>query len=347
MLNATSPEVHPRTSVAPNAPGVHARLAFVFLPAKSKVFNFFSTLLPSLHPISPSPSSMVLPLSIGTIESDEDVSHTSSDSELEQSSDTLAPHAAAGSDPKPPARPDSLFELLANPEPAPAESSWDFKSAIKQIQGLQHSSQRLTTTLDDKIRRTVEKRRASAAKEQEDGDASDGDEDDDDDEENDADDATTPLEQDDLTKRIAVVPSKQSALAATAAAAAAAPIDLSFSELQLSRPLLKSLRALGFTAPTPIQAQAIPMALRGKDILGSAVTGSGKTAAYLLPVLERLLFRDPRAAPATRVLIIVPTRELAQQVASMLEKLGQFTVVTMAVIVGGLSLAAQVLFFPF
>lgn len=86
-----------------------------------------------------------------------------------------------------------------------------------------------------------------------------------------------------------------------------------FSELNLSRPLLKAVSALGFSAPTPIQAACIPLALMGRDIVGSAVTGSGKTAAFGLPLLERLLHRNRRVA-ATYGLVITPTRELAVQV---------------------------------
>ncbi|KAH0455977.1 hypothetical protein IEQ34_016009 [Dendrobium chrysotoxum] len=86
----------------------------------------------------------------------------------------------------------------------------------------------------------------------------------------------------------------------------------SFLELNLSRPLLKACEALGYHKPTPIQAACIPLALTGRDICGSALTGSGKTAAFALPVLERLLFR-PKHIHAIRVLILTPARELAVQ----------------------------------
>ncbi len=72
-----------------------------------------------------------------------------------------------------------------------------------------------------------------------------------------------------------------------------------FSELQLSRPLLKALKELNFTRPTPVQSAVVPHALRGGDVLVSAVTGSGKTAAFLLPVLERLLYRCRGRASAS------------------------------------------------
>ncbi|GLI64314.1 hypothetical protein VaNZ11_007513 [Volvox africanus] len=114
----------------------------------------------------------------------------------------------------------------------------------------------------------------------------------------------------------------------------------SFADLNISRPLLKAVEALGYKTPTPIQAACIPLALVGRDICGSAVTGSGKTAAFALPFLERLLHR-PRGLAATYVLVLTPTRELAVQIHSMIEKLAQFTDITVALIVGGLSLSVQ------
>ncbi|XP_015577149.1 DEAD-box ATP-dependent RNA helicase 28 [Ricinus communis] len=114
----------------------------------------------------------------------------------------------------------------------------------------------------------------------------------------------------------------------------------SFMEINLSRPLLRACEVLGYTKPTPIQAACIPLALTGRDICGSAITGSGKTAAFALPTLERLLFR-PKRVQAIRVLILTPTRELAVQVHSMVEKLAQFTDIRCCLIVGGLSTKVQ------
>ncbi|ERM97717.1 hypothetical protein AMTRI_Chr09g38990 [Amborella trichopoda] len=114
----------------------------------------------------------------------------------------------------------------------------------------------------------------------------------------------------------------------------------SFLELNLSRPLLRACEALGYQKPTPIQAACIPLALTGRDICGSAITGSGKTAAFGLPVLERLLFR-PKRVPAIRVLVLTPTRELAVQVHSMIEKLAQFTDIRCSLVLGGLSMKVQ------
>ena len=114
----------------------------------------------------------------------------------------------------------------------------------------------------------------------------------------------------------------------------------SFVDLGLSRPLVRACDALGYAKPTPIQAACIPLGLTGRDICGSAITGSGKTAAFTLPLLERLLHRDRRIS-ATYVLILVPARELAVQVHSMIERLAQFTDVRAALVVGGLSSNAQ------
>ncbi|XP_038716538.1 DEAD-box ATP-dependent RNA helicase 28-like [Tripterygium wilfordii] len=115
----------------------------------------------------------------------------------------------------------------------------------------------------------------------------------------------------------------------------------SFIELNLSRPLLRACEALGYSKPTPIQAACIPLALAGRDICGSAITGSGKTAAFALPTLERLLFR-PKRVPAIRVLVLTPTRELAFQVHSMIQKLAQYTDIRCCLVVGGLSTQVQV-----
>jgi ATP-dependent RNA helicase DDX27 len=113
-----------------------------------------------------------------------------------------------------------------------------------------------------------------------------------------------------------------------------------FMELNLSRPLLRACETLGYKKPTPIQAACIPLALTGRDLCASAITGSGKTAAFALPTLERLLFR-PKRVFATRVLILTPTRELAVQIHSMIQNLAQFTDIKCGLIVGGLSVREQ------
>ncbi|XP_046385363.1 probable ATP-dependent RNA helicase DDX27 [Ischnura elegans] len=123
----------------------------------------------------------------------------------------------------------------------------------------------------------------------------------------------------------------------------APPFDenASFYEMNLSRPLLKAISSMNFSHPTPIQACAIPVALLGRDICACAATGTGKTAAYMLPTLERLLYK-PRNGPAvTRVLVLVPTRELGVQVYQVTRQLSQFTSVEVGLSVGGLDVKVQ------
>ncbi|KZT74641.1 DEAD-domain-containing protein [Daedalea quercina L-15889] len=116
----------------------------------------------------------------------------------------------------------------------------------------------------------------------------------------------------------------------------------SFLSMNLSRPIVKSITALGFNKPTPIQAATIPVALLGKDVVGNAVTGSGKTAAFIIPMLERLMYRERgKNAAATRCLVLVPTRELGVQCLEVGRKLAAHTDVRFSLIVGGLSLKAQ------
>ena len=98
------------------------------------------------------------------------------------------------------------------------------------------------------------------------------------------------------------------------------------------------MKELGFARPTPIQAQAIPPAVDGRDVLACAMTGSGKTAAFLLPILHRLLAR-PRGA--TRALILTPTRELAAQIVEELNDLAVHTPITAAAIIGGVGMGPQ------
>ncbi|KAJ3554550.1 hypothetical protein NM688_g3049 [Phlebia brevispora] len=116
----------------------------------------------------------------------------------------------------------------------------------------------------------------------------------------------------------------------------------SFVTMNLSRPILKAVSSLGFTKPTPIQAATIPVALLGKDIVGNAVTGSGKTAAFIIPMLERLLYRERgKNAAATRCLVLVPTRELGVQCYDVGTRLAAHTDIRFCLVVGGLSLKAQ------
>ena len=114
----------------------------------------------------------------------------------------------------------------------------------------------------------------------------------------------------------------------------------SFQSMSLSRPILRGLASVGFSEPTPIQMKTIPVALLGKDVVGGAVTGSGKTAAFMIPILERLLYR-PKKVPTSRVAILMPTRELAVQCFNVAKKLASFTDMTFCQLVGGFSLREQ------
>ncbi|XP_077284561.1 dead-box helicase Rs1 [Arctopsyche grandis] len=117
--------------------------------------------------------------------------------------------------------------------------------------------------------------------------------------------------------------------------------NASFYIMNLSRPLLKAISAMNFVHPTPIQSATIPVALLGKDVCGCAATGTGKTAAYMLPTLERLLFKPHTGSPVTRVVVLVPTRELGVQVYQVSRQLAQFTNVEVGLSVGGLDLKVQ------
>ncbi|MEI2267131.1 ATP-dependent RNA helicase SrmB [Erwinia sp. CGal63] len=110
-----------------------------------------------------------------------------------------------------------------------------------------------------------------------------------------------------------------------------------FSELELDESLLDALQEKGFTRPTAIQAAAIPPALEGRDILGSAPTGTGKTAAYLLPALQHLLDFPRKKSGPPRILILTPTRELAMQVADHARELAKNTHLDIATITGGVA----------
>jgi ATP-dependent RNA helicase RhlE len=117
---------------------------------------------------------------------------------------------------------------------------------------------------------------------------------------------------------------------------------MSFQELGLGAPLLAALAGQGYEAPTPIQAQAIPQIMAGRDLLGIAQTGTGKTAAFALPILHRLT-QDRRKAPARscRVLVLAPTRELAAQIEDSFRTYGKGSRLTSTVVVGGVSFPPQ------
>ncbi|HKH90285.1 MAG TPA: DEAD/DEAH box helicase, partial [Gemmatimonadaceae bacterium] len=111
-----------------------------------------------------------------------------------------------------------------------------------------------------------------------------------------------------------------------------------FAKFKLHADLLRGVRELGFTRATPIQEQAIPPALEGKDLLACAMTGSGKTAAFLLPILHRLMGK-PRGV--TRALVLTPTRELAAQIEEHLRQLAVHTPLSGAAVFGGVGMGPQ------
>ncbi|PJZ51958.1 DEAD/DEAH box helicase [Leptospira adleri] len=116
-----------------------------------------------------------------------------------------------------------------------------------------------------------------------------------------------------------------------------------FSNLPLAPPIQQSIQDVGYSKPTPIQMQAIPPLLEGKDLLGCAQTGTGKTAAFALPILHRLFTNQRKAAPKqTRVLVLTPTRELAIQVHDSFKVYGQHLKLKSAVIFGGVGQSPQV-----
>jgi ATP-dependent RNA helicase RhlE len=115
---------------------------------------------------------------------------------------------------------------------------------------------------------------------------------------------------------------------------------MNFNQFDLDPRLQHGVAAMGFSQPTPIQRATIPVALTGQDVLGSAETGTGKTAAYLLPLLQKLLAM-PARNHAPRVLVLAPTRELALQVAAQAEQLSAQTDLRVVAIYGGVAMNAQ------
>ncbi|MBU0703401.1 MAG: DEAD/DEAH box helicase, partial [Chloroflexi bacterium] len=113
---------------------------------------------------------------------------------------------------------------------------------------------------------------------------------------------------------------------------------MSFEQFSLDRRIAAAIKTVGYTTPTPIQQQAIPFVLAGRDVLGLAQTGTGKTAAFLLPILQRLTKGPQRRV---RALIIAPTRELAEQIHQMSVDLGQNTRERGLTVYGGVSKARQ------
>ncbi len=115
--------------------------------------------------------------------------------------------------------------------------------------------------------------------------------------------------------------------------------EITFEDLNLAPQLLQSIKKQGYTIPTPIQLKAIPSLIAGKDLIGIAQTGTGKTAAFVLPILQRMTEKYPRKV---RTLILAPTRELAAQIGESIETYGKFLKFKHTVIFGGVSQHRQV-----
>ncbi|MBN9357323.1 MAG: DEAD/DEAH box helicase [Herbaspirillum huttiense] len=131
----------------------------------------------------------------------------------------------------------------------------------------------------------------------------------------------------------------------TSASAAPAAPAVRFEDFGLSPDILRALSEQGYVHPTPIQAQAIPVVLQGRDVMGAAQTGTGKTAGFSLPIIQRLLAHASHSAsPArhpVRALILTPTRELADQVADNVKAYSRFTPLRSTVVFGGVDMAPQ------
>ncbi|GER57013.1 ATP-dependent RNA helicase [Striga asiatica] len=210
------------------------------------------------------------------------------------------------------------------PKNKKAQSPWDFSSYSESV--AEEHSRRSTTSIDYKIGKARERLPIAAGEDNGSGDS---------DSEPNLQEEYRPEEEDDVP----TTSGNDKPFFATVEGVTYHAN--SFLDLNLSRPLLRACEALGYSKPTPIQAACIPLALTGRDICGSAITGSGKTAAFALPTLERLFFR-PKNRPAIRVLILTPTRELAVQIHSMIGKLAQFmTDIRCCLVVGGLSTKVQ------
>ena len=125
------------------------------------------------------------------------------------------------------------------------------------------------------------------------------------------------------------------------------PLTASFSNLSLAEPLARAVAEMGYESMTPIQAQAIPVVLTGRDVMGAAQTGTGKTAAFALPLLQRLLkHENASTSPArhpVRALVLLPTRELADQVAQQVKLYAKHTNLRSTVVFGGIDMKPQTL----
>jgi ATP-dependent RNA helicase RhlE len=118
------------------------------------------------------------------------------------------------------------------------------------------------------------------------------------------------------------------------------PDGPSFGDFKLDARLERAVREAGYDVPTPVQIATIPIGLRGRDLIGTAQTGTGKTAAFVLPILQYLL-SNPPAKPCTRAIVLTPTRELAEQINESFKLLGKFTKIRTATVYGGVGMNPQ------
>ncbi|GFM83863.1 helicase [Pseudomonas cichorii] len=119
---------------------------------------------------------------------------------------------------------------------------------------------------------------------------------------------------------------------------------MTFASLGLIEPLLRALDALGYQTPTPVQAQAIPPVLAGRDLMAAAQTGTGKTAGFALPLLQRLTMEGPKVAPnSVRALVLAPTRELAEQVHESIRQYAEHLPLSTYAVYGGVSINPQMM----
>ncbi len=122
-------------------------------------------------------------------------------------------------------------------------------------------------------------------------------------------------------------------------------LPMAFAQLQLAAPLSRAIAEMGYESMTPIQAQAIPVVLQGRDVMGAAQTGTGKTAAFSLPLLQRMLKHESNStSPArhpVRALVLLPTRELADQVAQAIKDYAKYTLLRSTVVFGGIDMKPQ------
>mmetsp|Transcript_27062 Transcript_27062/g.46336 ORF Transcript_27062/g.46336 Transcript_27062/m.46336 type:complete len:734 (+) Transcript_27062:31-2232(+) len=219
-------------------------------------------------------------------------------------------------------------------EDDPIQNAWDFQAALKQTIDKTAENQ---TSIDQKIYEQIKRKKRKRSEFKEDSDSS---EENDEEEEEDKSDQVNPDEIEEGEEEDEEEGDDDEEEEDDFDDEEDPDGPKTFTDLHLSRVIIKACTKMGYTKPTPIQRRSIPFILSGKDICGSAHTGSGKTAAFMLPVIERLLYR-PRRVPLIRVLVLTPTRELAAQCSSMTEKLAQFSDIRTCLVVGGLSNKTQ------